>query len=169
MISKCSDNYLKINVLNTSAKYVLQEKDYKKNLSFSCEFVEFPLEFSFMLQLFFINKYFMILLRDFIKICRLKGKFIKMLSNKLPEVLNPSTDLNDKINEQFCYKLNLKENYLLKNLIGIQELIEKNPHILENKKFLQFNTKTIGQKELKKNSSIIMKVIQIRINLKFIN
>lgn len=153
MISKCSDNYLKINILNTSAKYVLKEKDYKKNLSFSCEFVEFPLEFSFMLQLFFINKYFMVLLRDFIKTCRLKAKFFKMLSSKIPEVLNPAKDLNEKIIEKFSYKLNLKENYLLKNLLGLQDLIEKNPQIIENKKFLKFKTKKIGH-----NTSIIMNV-----------
>jgi len=149
-MSKCIENYLKTEIQHEEAKYNMKEKDLSSNLSFISEFMQFPLEFSFMIQLHFLNKPFMSYLRDFIKCVKFKKKLYKTLDRKNPykQMLETNEDPNRKIQKDLGYTVQIPDNYILNHNKIIEKYLEKNEVIVILKPKLE-NLKKYQPKEQK--------------------
>ena len=147
-MTKCIENHLKTEILQEEAKYVIKEGDLNSNLSFVSEFLEFPLEFSFMVQLHFLNKPFMSYLRDFIKTVKFKGKLFKILKRKNPisQFIESNENRNETIQKQLGYELQIPENEIIKNIDSLEDYLSKKKLIvIKNPKFS--NLKKFDRKE----------------------
>ena len=132
-MSKCIENYHKTEIQHEEAKYSMKDKDLTSNLSFISEFVQFPLDFSFMVQLHFLNKPFMSYLRDFIRTVRFKKKIYKTLERKNPlkDLLETNEDPSKRIQKELGYKVRIPDNSILQyQLCSIEKFLKAHQEIV---------------------------------------
>lgn len=164
-MSRSIENYIRTEIQKEEAKYILKEQDLNKNLSFLCEFQEFPLEFSFMVQLHMLNKPFMSYLRDLIKTVKFKKKLLKKLHEKNPvnkrnnKILQINAqDINRDVCEKYGYELTIAENDILKNIQFLEIFLENNKDIYISKCKLKSLDRFKAKKleiSLQKNKSLL--------------
>lgn len=152
-MSRCIENYIRTDIQKEEAKYILNEQDLNKNLSFLCEFQEFPLEFSFMVQLHMLNKPFMSYLRDLIKTVKFKKKLLKKIDEKNPVNNRSNTilktnnqDINKDVCEKLGYEITIVENDILKNIHALETFLKNSKDVYISKSKLKNLDRFKGQK-----------------------